>query len=310
MFRLRSTDAGDPMKLMRRARTALGPRLILAAAVACAASCARGREYELRGQVLAVDRGRQEITVKHEDIRGFMPGMTMPFKVRDSSLLEQRTAGELIRATLVVEESTGYLKAIESIGRAPLTEPPPPPRRDTLAPGSPVPDVALVDASGRERSLAAWRNKAIGVTFTYTRCPIPDFCPAMDRRFAEVQTEIKRDPELRGRTHLLSISFDPAFDTPAVLAAHASKLGADPDVWSFLTGDQARIDEFAAAFGVQIMRDAAHTPEVVHNLRTAVIDGEGRLVTILNGNDWNARELVDALKAAGAKRTGSTRGSR
>jgi len=71
----------------------------------CAAGCARGREYELRGQVLAVDRARRELTVKHEDIRGFMPSMTMPFQVRDASLLEGRRPGELIRATLVVKDA-------------------------------------------------------------------------------------------------------------------------------------------------------------------------------------------------------------
>src|SRR5262245_61162070 len=90
-------------------------------------ACARAPEYELRRQRLAVDPARQEITIKHEDIRGFMPGMTMPFKVRDASLLTGRTPGELIRATLVVEETEGYLKSIEVTGRAPLTEAPPPP---------------------------------------------------------------------------------------------------------------------------------------------------------------------------------------
>jgi protein SCO1/2 len=290
---------------MRRLERRPGVRASLVMLALCAAACTRSREYELRGQVLAVDRSRQEITVKHEDIRGFMPGMTMAFKVKDASLVDGRTAGELIRATLVVEESTGYLKAIESVGRAPLTDPPPPPRRDPLNPGDPVPDVALIDRAGRARTLSEWRNQAIAVTFIYTRCPIPDFCPAMDRRFAEVQASVQKDPSLRGRVHLLSVSFDPTFDRPPVLAAHAAKVGADPHVWDFLTGDRDAINQFAAGFGVQIMRDDAHAPEVVHNLRTAVIDREGRLVRILSGNDWLPSVLLEELRSATATPTRS-----
>jgi Cu/Ag efflux protein CusF len=101
-----------------------------AAVLIVAAACSRGREYELRGQVLAVDPQRQELTIKHDDIRGFMPGMTMPFKVRDARSLEGRQPGDLIRATLVVEDTAGYLKDITVTGRAPLSGPPPPPRVD------------------------------------------------------------------------------------------------------------------------------------------------------------------------------------
>jgi protein SCO1/2 len=294
---------------MQRLGSGIRVRSCLTLLALCAVGCARGQEYELRGQILAVDPSRQEITVKHEDIRGFMPAMTMPFKVRNASLLEGRLAGELIRATLVVEDARGYLRAIESVGHAPLTEAPAPPRRPILDAGDPVPDVPLVDEAGRTRTLSAWRNQTIAVTFIYTHCPIPDFCPALDRRFADVQDLILRDPALRGRARLLSVSIDPKTDTPAVLMAHARKLGANPEVWTFLTGDTAQVDDFASAFGVHIMRDSA-SPEVLHNLRTGVIDGDGRVVSIHSGNDWRAADLAAALKQAGATRSGSTSGGR
>jgi protein SCO1/2 len=271
--------------------------------------CSRGRAYELRGQVLAVDKTRQEITVKHEDIHGFMPGMTMPFRVKDPALLDGRSAGELIRARLVIEESSGYLETIESVGRAPVTEPPPPPRIEALSLGDRVPDVPLIDSAGRPRGVSAWRNQALAVTFIYTRCPIPDFCPAMDRRFADAQEEVQKDPGLKGRVHLLSISFDPEFDTPAVLAKHASHYAADPEIWTFATGEKDRIDRFAAAFGLRILREG-QSPEVMHNLRTAVIDGDGLLVALLNGNEWRTADLIDALRRAIAAKTGSASGGR
>jgi protein SCO1/2 len=269
------------------------------------AACARGREreYELHGQVLAVDRSRQEITIKHDDIRGFMPGMTMPFKVRDAKLLDQRNPGDLVSATLVVEDTEGYLKAITATGHAPpRAAPPARPALDLLNPGDAIPDVALVDQDGTARRLSDWRGRSLAITFIYTRCPLPDFCPVMDRRFAEAQGQILDDAVLRERVHLASISFDPAFDTPQVLAAHAAKVGAHNFAWSFLTGAAADVEPFAARFGVSVIREGANASEVVHNLRTPVIDGSGRLVTVLTGSDWQASELIAALKDASGRR--------
>jgi protein SCO1/2 len=264
--------------------------------VLCSASCSRGREYELRGQVLAVDASRQEVTVKHEDIPGFMPGMTMAFKVRNGGILEGRKAGDLIRATLVVEDADAYLKKIEFTGHAPPIESPPAPRVSVLSPGDAVPDAVFVDESGRTRRLADLRGQAVALTFIYTRCPVPNFCPLMDRQFAETQASIKNDAELSGRIHLLSISFDPVFDTPPVLATHAKKVGADPAVWNFMTGDRADVEAFASRLGMSIVPDAANAPEIVHNLRTAVIDPDGRLVKIFNGSEWSAADLISELR--------------
>jgi protein SCO1/2 len=120
----------------------------------------------------------------------------------------------------------------------------------------------------------------------------------MDRRFAEAQKMILGDDRLRGSAHLLSVSFDPAFDTPAVLTAHARKLGADHSVWTFLTGSRQDIERVGSRFGMTLVADAGSAPEIVHNLRTAIIDAEGRLVTILHGSDWSASDLIAELKKA------------
>jgi protein SCO1/2 len=270
---------------------------IVVALLLSVAGCSRSRQYELRGQVLAVDTARQEITVKHEDIRGFMPGMTMPFKVRDSTLLAGRRPGDFITATLIVEDADGYLSAIASTGHAPLTEPPPARLvRDVLNPGDQVPDVLLVDESGKSRKLSEWRGRTLAVTFIYTRCPLPNFCPRMDRNFAAVERVVRDDPRLRERVRLLSISFDPDFDTPAILAEHARRVGADPGTWDFVTGSRDDIDTFAGRFGVAVLRQDPEQQEIVHNLRTAVVDGDGRLRTIFNGNDWTPSDLFAALK--------------
>jgi protein SCO1/2 len=274
---------------------------VLVGALLVATACSRSRTFELHGQVLAVDPSRREITIKHEDIRGFMPGMTMAFKVKDARLMEGRTPGDLVAARLVVNDNDAYLAAIERTGHAPLTEAPPEIRSmDVLAPGDPVPDARFTDASGAARTLSEWRGKAIAVTFVYTRCPLPDFCPRMDRNFAAVQREILADARLRDRVTLLSVSFDPAFDTPAVLAEHARRAGADPRIWRFVTGERDALAAFASRFGVSVIRGEEDAGNITHNLRTAVVGPDGRIVTILNGNEWTAAELIDALRRASA----------
>ena len=268
---------------------------LMVALGALAAGCSRARQYELHGQVLAVDKARKEITIKHGDIRGFMPGMTMAFKVRDGRIIEERVAGDLVTATLVVENANGYLSAIERTGHAELTEPPPPPRADWVESGQPVPDVSLIDDAGTARHLSDWRGRAVAVTFVYTRCPLPDFCPRMDRQFKAVQDGILADSALRERAALLSVTIDPAFDTPQVLAAHARRAGADARVWRFATGDAASVRAFASRFGVSIIAEGQGEPGITHNLRTAVIGPDGTLTTTFSA-DWTPQDLLQALR--------------
>jgi protein SCO1 len=265
-------------------------------------ACSQGREYELRGQVLAVNTERDELTIRHDDIPGFMPGMTMPFKVRSPRLLEGRVPGDLVRATLVVDDTEAYLTSVERVGHVPLTEDEIPKGSDApvAMPGDEAPDVRFVDQAGQQRRLSDWRGSVVAVTFIYTRCPVPNFCPLMDRHFAAVQRELAATDPPGRRAHLVSVSFDPAFDTPAVLNAHARRVGANPDRWSFVTARPEDLEPFAKRFGVTMIRSDADELEIIHNLRTAVIDPQGRIVTIFSGNEWTPVDLLRAMRAAGA----------
>ena len=277
---------------------------LLFTALLAATACSRApeaRTYQLTGQVLAVRPETNEILVRHEDIPGFMPAMTMPYKVKDPGLLNGRVPGDLVTATLQVAPDLAWLSAITRTGSAPLPEDaatkiPAAAGVQLLKPGDEVPDTALIDQDGKPLALSAWRGSAIVVTFIYTRCPLPQFCPLMDRRFAEMQALAAADPATRGRVRLLSISFDPAADSAAVLQAHAAKAGADPAVWRFATAPEEIVDRLAATFGVNVIREKDGT--ITHNLRTAVIDPRGLIVSIHDSNAWSASSLVDELNTA------------
>ncbi|MEZ5283554.1 MAG: SCO family protein [Vicinamibacterales bacterium] len=285
------------------------PCLILCATLA--AACGRAPEpappsqtYELSGQILAVRPEQGEVLIRHGDIPGFMPAMTMPYKVEPRSLLDGRTAGDLVTATLEVADLDARLTALTATGHAPIGGDAPrtfPAATNVtiLAPGDLAPATPLEASDGRTLSLVETAGRATALTFIYTTCPLPDFCPLMDRRFAEVQRRAAGDPRLDGHVRLISVSFDAETDTPARLAEHAASLGADPSVWQFATpADPADIDRFAATFGVNVIREADGT--ITHNLQTVVLDREGRVVALHAGNTSTADELLaDLARAVG-----------
>jgi protein SCO1 len=277
---------------------------VVATLAAGTTACQRpARHYQLNGQIVAVDPTRQELTIKHRDIPGFMPGMTMAFKVFDPRLMGGRTPGELVTATLVVNGTEAHLRNVARTGFAPVVEAHPATRvMDLLDPGEAVRDATLLDETGTRHHLADWRGRILAVTFVYTRCPLPNFCPLMDRHFRVVQEHVQADPALRDSVRLLSVSFDPEHDQPIVLAKHAAEQGADPAVWHFLTGEREEVEAFASQFGVSVMRDGTAPDEIVHNLRTAIIDGEGKLITSLNGSESAPADLVAEIRRARARR--------
>ena len=295
------------MQSRRKAEGVIPLRSITAAIVALAAGsmgCQRqAQQYQLNGQILAVDPTRQELTIKHQDIPGFMPGMTMAFKVFEPRLMDGRTPGELVTATLVVKGTEAHLRNLSRTGFVPVVEAHAVTRvMDLLEPGEAIRDATLLDETGTRHRLADWQGRILAVTFVYTRCPLANFCPLMDRHFAAVQKQVQADAALRDRVRLVSVSIDPEHDRPDVLATHAARLGADRSVWQFLTGDREEVEAFASQFGVSVMREGTAADDIVHNLRTAIIDGEGKLMTSLNGSEWSPADLVAEIRRARTRR--------
>ena len=272
--------------------------LLAAAAGACnSGNSADHREYSLHGQVISLAPDHKDANIKHDDIKGFMPAMTMPYKVRDAKEYDNLTAGDVIDATLVVVSNDAYLKNVKKVGTAPL---PAPPAETTMSAssgfellktGQPVPDGKFVDQDGKPVTIAAYRGSVVLVTFMYTSCPMPTFCPLMDRHFAAIQEKLKAKRN-QLHAHLLSVSIDPVVDTPAVLKEHAQKLNADPRLWTFLTGDRDDLDQWGARFGVSVSRALNDPKDITHNLRTAIIDRQGNLVQTYTGNEWTPEQVL------------------
>lgn len=286
---------------------------------ACAlAGCSRGprsaepagpplapRQYEVRGTVVRLDPAASNVVIQHEEIPGYMRAMTMPFPVRDTNLLAGLQPGDTVQFRLTVTETDGWIEALETIAtprtnRLPLTGPFRLVRDvDPLEPGDRLPAYPLTNQWGRPISTTNFSGRVLVLSFIYTRCPFPTFCPRTMQQLITAWRELARLPDTAERVHFLVVSFDPEHDTPDVLRAYGRSHGAPDEGWTLATGALIEVTALAEQFGLTFWREDGGW---AHNLRTAVIAPDGRIRTILPGNQWTAAELVravrDALEAA------------
>ena len=256
--------------------------------------------YDLRGKVVSVDARSRTISVEHEEIPGFMEAMTMDFTLEHDDALKVAAPGDTIQATLVVGDRSSWLEnpVITKVasGTAPEVA------AEGPSPGTTVPDFRLVNQNEKKIGRDDYRGRALLLTFIYTRCPLPDYCPLMSTNFAQINRELEKDPALASRAHLLSVSVDPDFDTPKVLrsygAAHTENYLAEKfETWEFATGTPEEIRKLAEFFGLSYYPEKE---QIIHSLRTAVITPDGRVQRIFRGNEWKPEEaLAELRKAAG-----------
>jgi protein SCO1/2 len=252
------------------------------------------RRFDLSGRVVKVE-GRQ-VTVAHDVIDGYMDAMVMPFVLKEEWPYRVLEPGDALTAVLVVEGERSWLEEVVITKRPIPTEAAVAPSPTGPAPGDKVPDhLALVDEHGRPLRFDAFRGQALLLTFIYTRCPLPEFCPWVVNRFAEVERALRGRPELYGRTRLLSVSFDHEHDTPAVLRQYADlhRDAAAAGRWLFATGSEEQIRQVTGFFGLEYRAEAR---EIVHALRTVLIGPDGAVVRVWPGNGWRASEVVAEIE--------------
>jgi protein SCO1/2 len=272
--------------------------LFLAISVFSFVACRRGNQkrFDLKGKVLAVEREKHLVTVSHEDIKGHMPAMTMPFTVPSESDLQILAPNDEITATLVIDGSHSWLEDLIITRQSPTA--PAIPGVKIAKEGDEVPNFTLRNQDNREIHIKDYRGQALLLTFIYTRCPVPDYCTLMSDNFAQIDRALGQDPELYGKTHLLSISIDPAYDTPKVLrsygAAHTERYQNETFAhWEFAGGTNEQVKEIAQFFGLTYFPEK---DQIIHALRTVIIDSHGKVAKIYGGNEWKVDEVVNQLR--------------
>ncbi len=273
--------------------------LVMLVIIEVASSCRRipanESRYDLKGKVIAVEPDKHLVTIAHEEVKNFMPAMTMPFAVPSESDLQILAPDDEVTATLVVDGSQSWLEGIiikrqststsASMGVAEAKE------------GDEVPNYILINQDAKEIRIHNYRGKALLLTFIYTRCPLPEYCTLMSNNFAEVDRQLAQQPDVYSKTHLLSISIDPDYDTPQVLrsygAAHTARYQDETFAhWEFATGTRDQVKGIAQFFGLRYFEG---NDQIVHGLRTVIVGPDGKVAKVYNGNEWKPDEVVKQL---------------
>ncbi len=263
------------------------------------AACAGERSWDVRGRVVGFGDDGRTVFVAHENIPGLMPAMTMPFDVHPDEL-DGLQNGDAIRFKLHANVDSSWISSISPLAAdepplvleemSPLSQTS---RVDVLEAGDPVPDVQLLNHEGQPFKVSDFRGQFVLVQFIYTRCPLPDYCPWMVRRFVDIRDRLPAS--VQDRVAFLSVTLDPSFDTPEVLNEYAGDKVDSLDGWWFATGDPASVDTLASSLGIAYTEEG---DEIIHSLATALIDTAGTLSSIWRGNDWTIDEVYARLRYA------------
>jgi len=262
-------------------------------------------QHAVRGTVMSVDAGRGAVSLNTETIPNFMEAMTMDYPLEDKAVATELHPGDKITATLECERDDAgpknmRLKDVVVVAQA-RPDYKPAVEYHVPAAGETVPDFKLLNQSGQTIGMKQFRGKVVVLTFIYTRCPIADFCPRMSRNFAEIDKVLAAEPGLYAKTHLLSISFDPSYDTPKVLRsygeAYTGKYTRETFAhWDFAAPKQAELQKVEEWF------DLGVTPgdggSLTHSLATVVVGKDGKVVAYYPTNEWTPAEVVAKMRAA------------
>jgi protein SCO1/2 len=271
--------------------------LLLIVTNSCGRHVGNEKRFDLKGKVLAVEPDKHLVTIAHEDIKDYMPGMTMPFTDPDDADFQFLAAGDEVAATLVIDGAHSWLENVQ------ITKESMDPSATTgiveAKEGDDVPDYGLVNQDGKDIRIHNYRGKALLLTFIYTRCPLPEYCTLMSNNFAAIDRELQQQPETYEKTHLLSITIDPDYDTPKVLrsygAAHTERYSDETfSHWEFATGTKDQVKGIAQYFGLRYFEE---NDQITHSLRTVIIAPDGKVFKVYRGNDWKPAEVIKELQA-------------
>jgi protein SCO1/2 len=271
--------------------------------------------FVVKGVVKQIEADGKTIVISHEAISNYMPAMTMPFEARDTNELRGLSPGDSITFHMVVTPEHGWVEDITKIvsagekseagvvgsaGASPypavtnggisMTR-----ALQPLDEGDLLPDYAFTNELGQTVRLSQFKGSVLAFTFFFTSCPFPDYCPRLTGNFEKAEKKLSEMTNAPSNWHLLSISFDPATDTPAHLKNFANMVHYDPSHWSFLTGDETQIGGLADQVGENYWREGT---SIGHNMRTVVVDPKGRIQKIFTGNKWTVEELISEMESA------------
>ncbi|HYJ87560.1 MAG TPA: SCO family protein [Pyrinomonadaceae bacterium] len=289
--------------------------LLLFSALSFFAACTRqptlspnARKFDFKGKVVSVDKSLRLLSIAHEEIKDYMPPMTMSFKVKDNWVFQIVKPGDQVAAAYIVDGADSWLEEVVITNESSDTTSTVSGASEPKV-GDEVPNYRLVNQDGKAIRIQDYKGKTLLLTFIFTRCQDPNQCTLMSAHFAALNQELQKQPALYDKTHLLSISFDPEYDTPKVLrsygAANTGKYTDETfDHWEFASGSPDEVKGIAQFFGLRYHKDEqTGNEQIIHSLRTAIIGPDSKIIKIYRGNEWKPDEVLKDLQSVNPAKT-------
>ena len=262
------------------------------------------RSFVVQGVVIDIQDEGRTVVIDHEEMPGYMGAMTMPFRVKFPEEVEDLSPGAEIQFIYKVAELSSWVEDIEPTGKK-VDLPEGPEFKDQssklLKIGDLFPDFELFDEYGKTVELKGYRGSVLTLTFIFTRCPVPEYCPTMMRNFSEADEALKNDPDAPEDYKLLTVSFDSDFDTPDILKTYGEQFKKNSSNWSLAgASNSTTIRSIGEAVGLQFAK--SQSAIYSHNLRTVVLDPQGRITKIFMDESWKPEELVAEMKKVAGKK--------
>jgi protein SCO1/2 len=259
------------------------------------------KQWTASGTIKEVRTNDSTVVVAHDAIGDYMPAMTMRFNVHAPAELAGLSSGDKISFRLNVTDSASWIDHLTKTGTTaaqPAMSPASSPTTAETRPRSrhPLLDFKFTNELNQAVSFSDFRGQALAITFFFTRCPIPEYCPRLSKNFQQASRKLEALPNAPTNWHFISVTFDPENDIPSVLKSYAETYRYDPNHWSFLTGPTNEIGELARLSDVKFQRDGALFN---HDFRTQIIDARGRLQMVFPiGGDLSDAIVEEIVKAA------------
>jgi protein SCO1/2 len=265
------------------------------------ASCRNSpNKFVLTGRVISKQPSAQQLIVDNDDIPGFMSAMTMPYAVKDPEGFKNVQPADVIRADVVVAQPGQFwLENVKVIGKATGRTAAEGPAPQVLMVGDKVPDIPMVNQDGKTLHFSQFKGQAVLLTFIYTRCPFPDYCPLISRQFSTIQKELAKNPDDYKKTHLITVSLDPKYDNAPVLRAYGlTYLDHDPKGfthWDFVSTTPADLEKLTGSFGLSLSLEDG---QISHSMNTILLAPDGTVAEMWPGNEWQPSEVLDVMRHA------------
>ena len=259
----------------------------------------RNKSYPVRGTIIEVRQETNEFLIHHDEIPGFMMAMTMPFQLGDSTDINRYHIGDSLKFRLEMGEKRAIASNFQLLGKGTL------PETDDMWDDDYTPleigeiftDVTFLDLDSNAVRLSDSDGKFRLISYIFTRCPMPNMCPAVvvkNQYLAKVFNDV---PEIE----FILLSFDYIYDTPSILKSNYGSLVESNSNLKAYSSFGYINDMFTLGGQSLVSFWGIEENDIGHSLRSVLIDPERRLLKAFEGTDWRPeaaeREINNILKA-------------